>query len=406
MSILFKRIGELLGQISAAPPPGGSLTITIDRTEAYVYEEVWISIGGETQYVQISIYVDGTMLEKRRVIAPSIFMYMPTRVGTYRFIAYGEKTGETAEARLSVYQAPTPTPPTMFTLNIIAREGGTTNPAPGTYQYVAGTSISIAAYPSSGYEFDYWLVNGEKRTVNPITITLNTNTTVEAYFRRSAIAPPPEEKVTLTIVSREGGTTSPAPGSYSYTKNSTVSITAIPSSGYVFDHWSVDGGISYSNPITLTLDANKRIEAFFAPSLVTTPTPAPPPPTVEQPPPAPTPTPTEIVVSTPTGTEAPAPESSTGLKLYIRIASGAGTVDPEPGAHYYTMGTEVVVSAKPDSGYSFDYFLIDGKEPFFYPNMKILMNADHVVEVYFSPGIRKSRTILSKLLYRIRRVFK
>jgi len=79
--------------------------------------------------------------------------------------------------------------------------------------------------------------------------------------------PPPTPtptKVTLTIVAHEGGTTSPAPGTYEYDKGSTVSIVAVPSTGYVFDHWVIDGEINHSNPITLTLDTNKRVEAYFA----------------------------------------------------------------------------------------------------------------------------------------------
>jgi hypothetical protein len=94
------------------------LTVTVDRTEAYVLEEVWVSIGGLPQMVQLSIYVDGSLLEKRRVSAPATLLYIPRLPGKYRFSAYGETTGETAEAYLNVLPtaptppAPPPTPPT------------------------------------------------------------------------------------------------------------------------------------------------------------------------------------------------------------------------------------------------------------------------------------------------------
>jgi hypothetical protein len=87
------------------------LTVTVDRAEAYVFEEVWVSIGGLPQMVQLSIYVDGSLLEKRRVSAPSSFLYIPRQPGKYRFSAYGETTGETAETYLNVLPTPAPTPP-------------------------------------------------------------------------------------------------------------------------------------------------------------------------------------------------------------------------------------------------------------------------------------------------------
>jgi len=77
-----------------------------------------------------------------------------------------------------------------------------------------------------------------------------------------------------------------------------------------------------------------------------------------------------------------------------------------PGIHYYDPGTQVVIRARPDPGYSFDYYLVDGKKPFFKPDMKLTVSDKHVVEVYFSPGLRKTRLIIPKLLYQVRRVVK
>jgi len=119
----------------------------------------------------------------------------------------------------------------------------------------------------------------------------------------------------------------------------------------------------------------------------------------------PTPAPQPIIVEVPTGVEVPAVEAPTGLEVDIRIASGAGTVDPPPA--YTTMTrTQVVIRARPDPGYSFDYYLVDGKKPFFKPDMKLTVSDKHVVEVYFSPGLRKTRLIIPKLLYQVRRVVK
>jgi len=69
----------------------------------------------------------------------------------------------------------------QFSLTIIAGEGGTTDPEPGTYVEDSGTEVSINALPKSGYQFSEWsgVLEG---TSNPITITMNSNTSVTANF--------------------------------------------------------------------------------------------------------------------------------------------------------------------------------------------------------------------------------
>jgi hypothetical protein len=76
----------------------------------------------------------------------------------------------------------------IFTLTITAGTGGTTNPAPGTYTYDEGTSVSIQAVPAAAYQFDSWTgdVSG---SVNPVTIVMNGNKAVRANFTR-VVKPP------------------------------------------------------------------------------------------------------------------------------------------------------------------------------------------------------------------------
>jgi hypothetical protein len=73
-------------------------------------------------------------------------------------------------------------PSIYFNLTITSREGGTTGPLPGTYNYTATSSINVTAIPSSGYSFDYWLLDGEERTENPTTVIMDANHTLEAVF--------------------------------------------------------------------------------------------------------------------------------------------------------------------------------------------------------------------------------
>jgi hypothetical protein len=61
-----------------------------------------------------------------------------------------------------------------------------------------------------------------------------------------------------------GGTTDPAPGTYSYAANSTVQVTAIPDADYVFDHWELDTiNVGPANPYTVLMDNNHTLKAVF-----------------------------------------------------------------------------------------------------------------------------------------------
>ena len=68
---------------------------------------------------------------------------------------------------------------------------------------------------------------------------------------------------TVAVDVAGGGTTSPAPGNYSYKAGSAVTLTATPSPGSLFAGWS--GSVAGStNPLTITIDGNKALTANFS----------------------------------------------------------------------------------------------------------------------------------------------
>jgi hypothetical protein len=68
----------------------------------------------------------------------------------------------------------------------------------------------------------------------------------------------------LSITTTVGGTTNPAPETYSYTANSTVQVTAIPNADYTFDHWELDTiNVGSANPYTVLMDNNHTLKAVF-----------------------------------------------------------------------------------------------------------------------------------------------
>jgi hypothetical protein len=72
--------------------------------------------------------------------------------------------------------------PSTYYLTITSAAEGTTNPLPGTYNYTGGSSHNVTAIPNSGYSFNYWLLDGIEKTENPITIVIDANHTLKAFF--------------------------------------------------------------------------------------------------------------------------------------------------------------------------------------------------------------------------------
>jgi hypothetical protein len=76
-----------------------------------------------------------------------------------------------------------------YQLTIETTTGGTTTPAPGTYIYVAGSSIQVTANPNTNYRLDHWELDGSNvGSANPYIVTMNQNHTLKAVF---AYSPPP-----------------------------------------------------------------------------------------------------------------------------------------------------------------------------------------------------------------------
>ena len=77
------------------------------------------------------------------------------------------------------------------TLSISASSGGTTNPAPGTYTYAYGESVTVTvSWYAPYFVFDYWVLDGEKFYEHSITVTMDSDHTLEAHFKYSGYEPP------------------------------------------------------------------------------------------------------------------------------------------------------------------------------------------------------------------------
>ncbi len=160
-----------------------------------------------------------------------------------------------------------------------------------------GEKLTITSHPNTGYEFDYWTINGKKlegeiveetkdnETITTITTeagdvititsqgsTLTTrdiyaNVEVEAFFKLTKI------EVKVISGSEEGGVVSVISGAtqnedntYLIDYNSQITIQATPADGYLFKSWNVgDEVVSTNNPYTTAkiTDEGKEYKAIF-----------------------------------------------------------------------------------------------------------------------------------------------
>ncbi|TVZ56903.1 putative repeat protein (TIGR02543 family)/predicted secreted protein (Por secretion system target) [Lutibacter sp. Hel_I_33_5] len=225
------------------------------------------------------------------------------------------------------------------TLTITATNGNiTTNPNPTNGIYTDGTSVTLTATPDTGYQFNGW--SGDATgTTNPLTITMDADKNITAMFIKT--------QRTLTIVETNGTiTVNPTPttitgNSGTFDDGTVVTLTPVPDSGYEFSHWTGDfagtGNTNTTNPLTITMDADKNVTAVFA----------------------------KIQHS-----------------LTLTATNGSVATNPNPTNGTYDYGTAITLTPTPNAGYQFDGWSGDASgttDP-----LTITMDADKNITAMFS----------------------
>ncbi len=144
---------------------------------------------------------------------------------------------------------------------------GTTIPAPGTYSYYPGDTLTIAAVPATNCHFVQWN-DGDTNATRLITVT--GNATYTAIFDYNPIT------VTLVNADATMGSITPTPGIYTFHVGDTAIAQATPATGYHFNQWMINmAGLTDSmpnNPVTMILPtylagASITMTATYAPNL-------------------------------------------------------------------------------------------------------------------------------------------
>jgi uncharacterized repeat protein (TIGR02543 family) len=111
----------------------------------------------------------------------------------------------------------------------------------------------LTAMPSTGYHLVGWSGDASGST-NPLSVIMNGNKSITANYALNTY--------TLSVTAANGTVTN-NPAQSAYDTNTTVQLTAVPSTGYHFVSWSGDAS-GTTNPLSVTMNSNKSITANFA----------------------------------------------------------------------------------------------------------------------------------------------
>ncbi len=146
----------------------------------------------------------------------------------------------------------------QHTLAVTVVGTGAVAKVPDQAGYDEGTLVDLTATPGVGYQFAGWSGDASG-TANPLTVTMDANKSITATFTIITY--------TLDVTVVGNGTVAKVPEQASYGVGELVELTATPAVGYEFVGWSGDAS-GTTNPLTVTMDANKSITATFAASRV------------------------------------------------------------------------------------------------------------------------------------------
>ncbi|MBO7489256.1 MAG: hypothetical protein J6T88_03160 [Bacteroidales bacterium] len=208
---------------------------------------------------------------------------------------------------------------------------GTTNPAPGTYQYTYGSPVTVTAIPNTGNSFVRW-TDEDGYTIsmeNPYTFgiwtTGGTQTVIANFVEGEYI--PDSVTITVAINNPAWGTTTPAPGTYTFAENQEVHFLATPNDGYFVMGWELRATYMGMNIRDTMFGDNEFYTDFFEIGDASN------------------------IVLTALFTDDSTFDHSRVFITFAVNDPAMGTTDPAPGTYVFSDGEEYTVTAIPNDGY-------------------------------------------------------
>jgi hypothetical protein len=154
-----------------------------------------------------------------------------------------------------------------YTLTTYTDGTGSITLTPPQSTFVYNESVMLQAAGGSGWSFTHWTGNLTGH-VNPVTLKITHDTSITAHFSNTAL-------YTLTTNTIGSGQVENNPDRAVYESSAIVTLTPIGNRGWTFNNWTgnVPSGHQHDNPLTITMDANKLLNASFnssQPTVLTT----------------------------------------------------------------------------------------------------------------------------------------
>ncbi len=187
-----------------------------------------------------------------------------------------------------------------YTLNVTA-VNGTVLKVPFKTTYKSGEIVVLTPTAATGYTFTGW-TGDATGSQNPLPVTMNENKNITANFTTIS-----GETFTLNVTAANG-TVAKVPVKPAYISGEIVVLTPTAATGYTFTGWTGDATGS-QNPLSVTMNANKNITANFTENLPNT--------------------------------------------FTLNVVANNGSVLKDPDLMAYNNGDIVLLTATPNSGFTF-----------------------------------------------------
>ena len=156
----------------------------------------------------------------------------------------------------AIPDAVVPTPTLTFTLAVTASEGGSVDISGGTYN--ENSNVTVTAAPAEGYAFSGWSGDASGST-NPLSVSMTGDKNITASFIRL------QYSLSVNIIG--SGTVSQvlvesSEKNTDYDPFSTVRLTALPVSNWIFYGWS-GSTTETTNEVDIVMEETKSVTATF-----------------------------------------------------------------------------------------------------------------------------------------------
>ena len=231
--------------------------------------------------------------------------------------------------------------PTTYTVTVGNDGNGTGTATPSTA--AAGTMISLTATPNKGYHFKEWQVISGGVTIKDDKFLMpDSNVEVSAIFEKDA--PPVPTEFTITVKTDGNGT-----ASASHAKavvGTEIRLTATPKEGYHFKEWQViSGNVTIKDNKFTMPGGNVEVKAIF---------------------------------------EKDAPPAPTEFTITVKT-DGNGTASASHAKA--VVGTEIILSATPKTGYHFKEWQVISGSVTIKDNKFIMPSANVEVKAIFEEDV-------------------